>query len=167
MGASPINASAPMNSIAYWNSLRYLAVARLLIAGILSAVVPPYVKRFEIGLLQNVAQFFATAAAYVIFAFLALLIVAKVRRRFTVQLWVHVLMDFIFLGVLVFAAGGPRSGFGLLLVAPVAGAAILVSLRSALFIAATASIILLAQSLALASRDETSDPGFFAAAGNV
>ena len=164
MGASPVNASAPMNSIAYWNSLRYLAVARLLIAGILSAVVPPYVKRFEIGLLQNVALFFATAAAYVIFAFLALLIVAKVRRRFTVQLWVHVLMDFIFLGVLVFAAGGPRSGFGLLLVAPVAGAAILVSLRSALFIAATASIILLAQSLALASRDETSDPGFFAAA---
>ena len=164
VNGSASESSAYLNLTAYWNSLRYLAIARLLIAGILTAVVPPYVKRFEIGLLQNVALFFAAAAAYIAFAFFALIIVARVRRHFALQLWVHILMDFVFLGVLVFAAGGPRSGFGLLLVAPVAGAAILLSLRSALFIAATASIILLAQSLALATRDETSDPGFFAAA---
>lgn len=161
ISSTPVNYS---NLSAYWNSLRYLAVARLLIAGILTAIVPPYVKRFENSLLQDAALFFVAAAAYIIFAFLALVIVAKVRRYFVLQLWVHVLIDFAFLGILVFAAGGPRSGFGLLLIAPVAGAAILLSLRSALFIAATASIILLAQSLALAMRDEISDPGFFAAA---
>ena len=163
-GASPAYGGAPLDSLAYWDSLRYLAVARLLIAGILTAVVPPYVKRFEIGLLQNVALFFAAAAGYVVFALLALVVVAKIRRRFTVQLWVHVLLDLAFLAMLVFAAGGPRSGFGLLLVAPVAGAAILLSLRSALFVAAIASVILLAQSLALSAREDTSDPGFFAAA---
>ena len=148
----------------YWNSLRFLAIARLLIAGILTAVVPAYVKRFEVGLLQNVALFFATAAIYVVFAFIALVVVIRLRRYFNVQLWIHVVMDLVFLAILVFAAGGPRSGFGLLMVAPIAGAAVLLSLRSSLFIAATSSIILLSQSLALSSREDASDPGFFAAA---
>lgn len=148
----------------YWNSLRFLAIARLLIAGILTAVVPAYVKRFEVGLLQNVALFFATAAIYVVLAFIALVVVIRLRRYFNVQLWIHVVMDLVFLAILVLAAGGPRSGFGLLMVAPIAGAAVLLSLRSSLFIAATSSIILLSQSLALSSREDASDPGFFAAA---
>lgn len=147
----------------FWNSLRYLGVARLLIAGILILVLPAYSKRFETGLLQDPALFLAVAGIYVLFAIVALISVRRVALAFHLQLGLQVTADLLFLGLLVAAAGGPRSGFGLLLLTPVAGAAILVTMRWALFIAAAATLILLGNSFWLSFREEVVEPGFFAA----
>jgi two-component system, NtrC family, sensor histidine kinase PilS len=148
----------------FWNSLRYLAVTRLLIAGILTLVLPLYAKRYETSLLQDTNLFLLVAGLYVVFAVLALVCIDRVRLKFNHHLAAHIAGDLLFLSLVVFAAGGARSGFGLLMMAPVAGAAILVTPTWALFAAAIASVSLLGQSVLIYLRDETVEPGFFAAA---
>jgi two-component system, NtrC family, sensor histidine kinase PilS len=148
----------------FWNSLRYLAVTRLLIAGILTLVLPLYAKRYETSLLQNTNLFLLVAGLYVVFAVVALVCIGRIRIKFNHQLAVHIAGDLLFLSLVVFAAGGARTGFGLLMMAPVAGAAILVTPTWALFAAAIASVSLLGQSVVIFVRDETVEPGFFAAA---
>jgi two-component system, NtrC family, sensor histidine kinase PilS len=148
----------------FWNSLRYLAVTRLLIAGILTLVLPLYAKRYETSLLHDTNLFLLVAGLYVVFAVLALVCIGRLRLKFNHQLAVHIAGDLLFLSLVVFAAGGARSGFGLLMMAPVAGAAILVTPTWALFAAAIASVSLLGQSVLIYLRDETVEPGFFAAA---
>jgi two-component system, NtrC family, sensor histidine kinase PilS len=148
----------------FWNSLRYLAVTRLLIAGILTLVLPLYFKRYETSLLQDTNLFLLVAGLYVVFAIIALVSIGRVRIKFNHQLAAHIAGDLLFLSLVAFAAGGARSGFGLLMMAPVAGAAILVTPTWALFAAAIASVSLLGQSVFIYLRDETVEPGFFAAA---
>ncbi len=153
-----------MVSESFWNSLRYLAVTRLLIAGILTLVLPIYAKRFETSLLQNSNLFLLVAGCYVLFAIIVLISIGRIRVRFNNQLAVHIAGDLLFLSLVIFAAGGARTGFGLLLMAPVAGAAILVTPVWALFAAAIASISLVGQSLVILLREDGAEPGFFSAA---
>jgi two-component system, NtrC family, sensor histidine kinase PilS len=115
-------------------------------------------------LLQNTNLFLLVAGVYVVFAILTVVSIGRIRVKFNQQLAVHIAGDLLFLSLVGFAAGGARSGFGLLMMAPVAGAAILVTPTWALFAAAIASVSLLAQSVVIFLRDETVEPGFFAAA---
>jgi two-component system, NtrC family, sensor histidine kinase PilS len=146
----------------FWNSLRFLAIARLLIAAILVLILPVYVRRFETTLVQDNSLFLLAGSLYILFAIAAWAVIERYRRRFNAQLAIHLLVDLAFLSTFVYAAGGPRSGFGLLMMAPVAGAAILVSLRWALFTAAVATVSLLGQALWFASRGD-SEPNYFSA----
>jgi two-component system, NtrC family, sensor histidine kinase PilS len=150
-------------SDSFWNSLRSLAIARLLIAAILVLVLPAYARRFEATLLQDNSLFLLAAGSYVLFAIGAWTVLEKYRHRFNSQLAVHLVADLIFLSVFVYAAGGPRSGFGLLMMAPVAGAAILVSLRWALFTAAVATVSLLGQAVWFGIKGDA-EPNYFSAA---
>jgi two-component system, NtrC family, sensor histidine kinase PilS len=148
----------------YWHSLKYLAVARLLIAGVMTVFLPTYVKRVEGALLQDSTRFFFIAGLYVLVAAVLLVLIPRFKPRFLSQLLVHVTVDLIFVGLLVFTAGGPRSGFAILFVAPAAGAAILAPLMWALLVAAIATITLLCQSLYGWLTNEGVEPSFFAAA---
>jgi two-component system, NtrC family, sensor histidine kinase PilS len=147
----------------FWNSLRSLSIARLIIAAILVLILPVYVRRFETNLVQDNSLFLWSSVLYISFAMAAWLILEKYRHRFFAQLALHLLADLTFLSVFVYAAGGPRSGFGLLMMAPVAGAAILVPLRWALFTASVATVSLLGQALWFGSRGD-SEPNYFSAA---
>jgi two-component system sensor histidine kinase PilS (NtrC family) len=123
----------------FWKSLRYLCDARLAVAILLLAYVP---------LLGNESA---------------------VGQSFDARLFVQVaLADFVVVGLIVYAAGGARSGLGVLMITPTAGAAILSTPLLSMFIAAAASLVLLGESLwrrLLADFEQAgSDGGLFVAA---
>ncbi len=154
---------ASSTPVSFWNSLRYLSVTRLMIAGILLLVLPVYYRRFETGALQDLNVFLSIAAIYAVVAIVLLLLIGRLPLSFQFQMRGQVAIDLCFLGLLVASAGGPRSGFGLLFLVPVAGAAILSSQRAALFTAAVSSCLLLAQSVWLLL-ESASEPGLISAA---
>ncbi|THC42259.1 two-component sensor histidine kinase [Massilia sp. Mn16-1_5] len=65
------------------------------------------------------------------------------RRRFAVQLTSQIAVDLAIISLLYLAAGGVRSGLGILYLFPLAGAAILAPLVPALFSAALATLFVL------------------------
>src|SRR5690606_38517185 len=91
-------------------------------------------------LLPAVAAYFVLALAWAV-------AVRATRRGFHVQLLGQVLVDIAVVGLVMHAAGGARSGLGVLMIMPTAGAAILSTPLLSLFIAATASLVLLGESL--------------------
>ncbi|MCX7628459.1 MAG: ATP-binding protein [Methylophilaceae bacterium] len=99
--------------------------------------------------------FGATAALYVLFS-IASLFAAKSRwPDFNHQLTLGTLADIGFITTLMFASGGVRSGFGLLLVIAIAAASLVSQGRLALFYASVATIaVLLEQSWQILSWDE-------------
>lgn len=147
----------------FWHSLRYLAIIRLVIAATLLLILPVYTRRFEVGLAQNVGLLTTVAISYVLVAVVAMVSVRRLPFSFFWQLAIHILVDLIVLSALVLAVGGPRSGFGVMLLVPVAATAILSSATWALFTAAIASVMLLGVSVYL-SLAEQPDPGYLAAA---
>ena len=130
----------------FWKSLRYLAVARCIVAGLLLAYVPLLGREAAHVSGFDRPMFLAVAAIYLLFAVLAAVIARLSRRGFHGQLLVGALVDVLLITLIVSAAGGSRSGLGLMLVTPVAGAAILSTPLLSLFVAALASLALLAES---------------------
>jgi two-component system sensor histidine kinase PilS (NtrC family) len=66
------------------------------------------------------------------------------RPKKTTQVYVGTLTDLVVVGTLTFASGGAASGLGLLMLAPVAGAGLLLPGRHALFFAAVGTLVLIA-----------------------
>ncbi len=130
----------------FWRSLRYLAVARCIVAGLILAYVPLLGREASLVDSFDRPMFLAVAAIYLLFASLVALIARLTRRGFHAQLLVGVVVDVLLITLIVSAAGGSRSGLGLMLVMPVAGAAILSTPLLSLFVAALASLALLAES---------------------
>lgn len=99
--------------------------------------------------------FVTTASFYLLFGCISF-ISAKVRwPRFNRQLTLQVLGDITFITILMYASGGVRSGFGLLLVIAIAAASLVSYGRLALFYAAIATIaVLLEQSWQLLTSSE-------------
>jgi two-component system sensor histidine kinase PilS (NtrC family) len=82
-----------------------------------------------------------------------------------VQLVVHVLTDLLALVALMHAAGGGRSGVGVLMIGAVAGAAVLCVPRMAAFFAALATLLLLGESSLRALQPDGFDPAVLVQAG--
>ncbi|GBG13562.1 two-component system, NtrC family, sensor histidine kinase PilS [Novimethylophilus kurashikiensis] len=130
----------------YWRSLLLLNLYRLVVAGVLLTV--GQVMAQHQSWADYDARLFSTASGlYLVFG-AASFIAAKVRwPRFNRQLTVQVLADIAFITTIMYASGGVKSGFGLLLVVSIAAASLVSHGRLALFYAATASIaVLLEQS---------------------
>lgn len=133
-------------SPAHWRSLRYFSVYRLIIGGLLLVSV-----RLQSGGVESFvppaggALFERTAALYAVLGLLSLTAVARWPSRFNLQLGVQVCIDIIVLVTLLHAAGGMRSGIGLLLLVSLAGAGLVGQGRLVLLFAALATIALLAQ----------------------
>jgi two-component system sensor histidine kinase PilS (NtrC family) len=126
----------------FWRSLGALSVTRIVIALVLTLYLAFDVRE---GSIQA-----APAYAHICFFYLAAavgfgLLNLSWRRRFAVQLTSQIAVDLAVISLLYLAAGGVRSGLGILYLFPLAGAAILAPLVPALFSAALATLFVLGE----------------------
>lgn len=141
----------------YWRSMRYFNLYRLVIAGLLVSI-PFIVRESDWSPLYGTLAYFRFAVGYVLFAIGMAALAAMRRPRFGRQVTLQAIGDISFIVMLMHAAGGVRSGLGLLLVMAIVGAALVSHGRLALFYAAIASIaLLLEQSTQLLSGSDRYD----------
>lgn len=138
----------------YWRSLLLLNLYRVAVAGVLLGAWG-VMARHQSWAEYDADLFVMTASFYLLFGCISF-IAAKIRwPRFNRQLTLQVLGDIGFITILMYASGGVRSGFGLLLVIAIAAASLVSHGRLALFYAAIASIaVLLEQSWQLLTWSE-------------
>jgi two-component system sensor histidine kinase PilS (NtrC family) len=150
MAAPPPAESAPGRDgaglPAYRRSFQYFALSRLVVAALLIAYVPIMRgadildERFEARLFVSVAGLYLALAV----AFF-LLSTRSVRLPLPRLAALQIAVDVCVLALLMHASGGQRSGLGVLLLLPSAGAAILVGARAGLTFAAASTLLLLAE----------------------
>lgn len=150
----------------YWISLKYLSISRLVIAGVLVALVPLSGSAIGGSTGGSTGQgidrlsFQVITLAYLAAACIFLAVIDALRPRFQAQLTIQILVDLVMLTALIHTAGGVRSGFGILLIAPVAGAAILSAPLVAGFFAALAAMLLLGETVWRALHSASVDGDF-------
>jgi two-component system, NtrC family, sensor histidine kinase PilS len=125
----------------YWRSLHFFNAYRLAVALVLLGGVLISESTFQLGS-HDRTLFVQVSIAYVLFGLVCAAFI-RTRWRFNVQIAVQVVSDILFVTVLIFASRGVSSGLGLLLLATLAGAALISRGRLALFFAALASIAVL------------------------
>jgi two-component system, NtrC family, sensor histidine kinase PilS len=130
----------------FWRSLQTLNVTRIVIALVLLVYLTIDARRSHIGSQLSGTPYAETCIAYVAAALLFAAVTQRWRHRFLWQLSCQILVDIAAISLLYVAAGGARSGLGLLYLFPLAGAAILSPLLLALFSAALATLFVLAES---------------------
>jgi two-component system sensor histidine kinase PilS (NtrC family) len=130
----------------FWRSLQTLNVTRIVIALVLLVYLTVDTHRGHIGSQLNGTAYAETCIAYLAAALLFAAVTQRWRRRFLWQLCCQILVDIGAISLLYVAAGGVRSGLGLLYLFPLAGAAILAPLVLALFSASLATLFVLAES---------------------
>jgi two-component system sensor histidine kinase PilS (NtrC family) len=126
----------------FWRSLQTLNVTRIVITLVLLVYLSFDARR---GHMVGTA-YADTCVFYVLAALLFAAVTLHWRHRFLWQLSSQILVDIVAISLLYVAAGGARSGLGLLYLFPLAGAAILAPLVLALFSASLATLFLLAES---------------------
>ena len=126
----------------FWRSLQTLNVTRIVIALVLLLYL-----NFDARRGHTMGSAYAeTCVFYAVAALLFAAVTRYYRHRFLWQLCSQILVDIAVISLLYLAAGGARSGLGLLYLFPLAGAAILAPLVLALFSASLATLFLLAES---------------------
>jgi len=126
----------------FWRSLQTFTITRIVIAVVLLLYLSFDGDRARV----DGAAYAETCIAYVLAALLFAALAHLWRHRFLLQLASQVLADIGLISLLYLAAGGARSGLGLLYLFPLAGAAILAPLLPALFSAALATLFVLGES---------------------
>jgi len=127
----------------HWKSLHYFVVYRCCIAGLLFASSLLHPSAFSI-LSPHAGSFhLAVTGLYLLATISSLLGLHYCRRRFNVQLTLHVLVDVLVLTLLMHSGGGLHSGLGALLLVTLAGAGVVGQGRLVLFFAATATLAVL------------------------
>lgn len=132
----------PVTQDAFWRPMRYWNLYRLAVALLLlsahSIILGP-----DWSQLPDKTPYIRYAIFYVVFA-LGMIGATTLRHpAFERQVTLQTLGDVFFITLLLHAAGGIKSGLGLLLVITIVGAALVSQGRLALFYAAVASIALL------------------------
>jgi two-component system sensor histidine kinase PilS (NtrC family) len=143
---SPLHALSAESRETFWRSLQTLNVTRIVIALVLLVYLTVDARRGHIGSQLSGTTYAETCIAYLLTALLFAAVTQRWRHRFLWQLCCQILVDITAISLLYLAAGGARSGFGLLYLFPLAGAAILAPLLLALFSASLATLFLLAES---------------------
>jgi two-component system sensor histidine kinase PilS (NtrC family) len=128
----------------FWRSLQTFNVTRVVIALVLLVYlsVGPMLTHDVNG-----ALYAKTCTGYLAAALAFAAVTTYWRRRFLVQLCSQVAVDLVAMSLLYLAAGGARSGLGILYLFPLAGAAILAPLVLAMFSASVATLFLLGVSV--------------------
>jgi two-component system sensor histidine kinase PilS (NtrC family) len=143
---APQHALSAAARATFWRSLQTLTVTRIVIALVLLVYLSIDPRHGHIGSQLAGSAYAETCIAYVLAAVLFAIVTHYWRHRFQLQLSCQILVDIGAISLLYLAAGGARSGLGLLYLFPLAGAAILAPLVLALFSAALATLFLLAES---------------------
>lgn len=146
-GSTGAPAYAPEGGVpdSYQASLRWLAASRVAVALLLMAFVPLHDNGRFAAEIDDPALFERAAVAYLLVAVLYLSTVRRLGARFHALLVVHALTDLVALATLMHAAGGLRSGIVVLLIAALAGAAVLSTRRMAASFAAVATLLVLGE----------------------
>ncbi|MEW7848292.1 ATP-binding protein [Massilia aurea] len=140
---TPRRILSPEARVALWRSLQTFTLTRIVIALVLLLYFGFDFDNGTLRVTQHVARIcLGYAIAALVFSF-----AARRQRRFLVQLGVQVALDLVVISLLFLAAGGMRSGLGILYLFPLAGAAILAPLLLALFAASVATLFLLGLSV--------------------
>ena len=140
-----------------WTLLRYFAIGRVILAALLLLFVTLDTLSSLIDRLGNRPLFAAAALAYLLLSLGFAATASFWRRAFETQFIGQVITDLALLTLLMHAAGGPGSGIGVLLVAAVGGAAVLATPLMAAFFAATATLLILGESIWRALGDAPTD----------
>jgi two-component system sensor histidine kinase PilS (NtrC family) len=137
-------ALSPESRATFWRSLQTLNATRIVIALVLLVYLGFDARpgRSEVDPLYA-----DTCIAYVLLALLFGTLTLYWKRRFKAQLICQIAVDLAAISLLYLAAGGNRSGLGILYLFPLAGAAILAPLLLALFSASLATLFMLAESV--------------------
>jgi two-component system sensor histidine kinase PilS (NtrC family) len=135
---------SPHARATFWRSLHALNVTRIVIALVLILYLAFDVRD---GQARSAPAYATTCFIYLGAALCFGALTMLYKRRFLTQLAVQVALDLAVISLLYLAAGGVRSGLGILYLFPLAGAAILAPLVLALFSAAIATIFILLDAL--------------------
>ena len=169
-GAAPApgRAGAPrLASAELWTPLRYFSISRVVLAGVLLLFASVDDLATLIDQRGDRSLFAALALAYLALAIAFAGAASVWQRGFGLQLTTQVFSDLFLLTALMHAAGGPNSGIGVLLVAAVGGAAVLSTPLLAAFFAASATLLVLGESVWRALRADSIDPSSFLPAALV
>jgi two-component system sensor histidine kinase PilS (NtrC family) len=129
-----------------WKPLYILALVRLGLASLFATLATGGWLLRPLGD-QNPALFLATSVAYLAFAVVALLANRWRYPSFRAQAYLNVVGDLAMVTLLMHASGGVDSGLGMLLVVPIAASSILLGGRAAVFLAAVATVTVLAETI--------------------
>ncbi|MGX4642062.1 sensor histidine kinase [Massilia sp. SYSU DXS3249] len=128
----------------FWRSLQALTVTRIVIALVLILYLAFDLRGGQAAFASILAPAYARTCFFYLGAAVCFAALTSLwRRRFLAQLATQVAVDLAVISLLYLAAGGVRSGLGILYLFPLAGAAILAPLVLALFSAAIATIFIL------------------------
>lgn len=153
----------------HWASLRWLAASRVAVALVLLAFVPLHDSGNFVAALGDPSLFAGAAVFYLLLAVLYLSTLPRVRARmrFHSLLVVHALTDLFALATMMHASGGLRSGLVVLLIAALAGAAVISTRRMAASFAAVATLLVLAEAAWALLSAGAADAGSLLLAGLV
>lgn len=144
----------PDPSASFWVSLRYLNWMRMLVP--ISLLASTWIFESQNVLHElNQNYFMVLVCGYLAASVLFLLVMWNWQRHFYLQLFTHIITDILFVALLMVAGSAFRSSIGVLMLLPVAGAAILSPLLLSLFFAAIATLVLLAGAFFLLLSNET------------
>ena len=127
----------------HYRSLQLLNGYRLVISALLFSS-----NFLNITLIQPITEerFFPELSFfYLAYSFLALLVGSKPGIQHNFQVHANVLVDVVIIALFTLSAGGVETGWGTLIIAPVAGASLLLPGRTALLFASYGTVALLAQ----------------------
>jgi len=159
----PATDAAPRISPALtWRVLGVLNLYRVLVPLVLIGVYRLGGAR-TIGV-ESPSAFFTTAAVYLIFGFVCVLVVKRRVGSAYLQALLQIGLDVLLLMLILHACGGVASGFGLLLLVPVGAGSLLIAPRFALFLAAVTALIVLTHTIWLQLTGRT-DIASYATAG--
>ena len=132
----------PPQDASLWRPLRYFNVARFVVAAVLLTYLIFAPELRTVGSARP-TWFANTALAYLVASAFFAWGVRRLQTAYLAHVILQAFVDILVVTLLVHASGGVRSGLGILMLMPVAGAAVLVRGRLAVFFAALASIALL------------------------
>lgn len=151
----------------FWTSLRFFSLGRLALALLLMLPLAVGSKALWADIVVHQRLYAGVAFAYLLAAIAMFAVASRWHQRFQLQLLVQGLVDPAAIVLLMHAAGGPRSGLGVLAVAAVAGVAVLSTARMSAFFAATATLLLLGESAWRVLDAQAIDPTAFVPAGVI
>ncbi len=128
-----------------WRTLSYFNFYRVVLAGLLAVLA--YADIAPTGAGSSAGLFTAGSVAYLIFGIFCSFWIRWRKPGWDVQVFLQVCADIVAITLVMHAAGGIRSGFGLLMMVAVAGGSILIRGRVAILFAALATMAVLGEQL--------------------
>lgn len=153
VGALPTSGAQPYDDVTLssgfsesWRLLKLLNGYRMVVAALF--VILPLIGIDSQSLGAHTPELFlATSLIYLIFSIFSTVTLYSRWPRFGVQVYLQILVDILIVTLLMHASGGIASGLGMLLLVSVAGGSILMPGRTAIFFAATASLMVLGEQI--------------------